>query len=75
MDPVRLPAPSGSPNPPPFWSVSLAELFAMTETGGDGLSPEEAARRLARDGPNTIDMPHTHRLLHVLVAQFTVRSC
>jgi Mg2+-importing ATPase len=71
VDPVRSPAPSGSPNPPPFWSVSLDELRAMTETGRDGLAPEEASRRLARDGPNTIDMPHTHRLLHVLVAQFT----
>jgi Mg2+-importing ATPase len=71
VDPVEAPAHRGNPKPPPFWFVSLDELLAMTETDGDGLSPEEAARRLARDGPNTIDMPHTHRLLHVLVAQFT----
>ncbi|HEX8131845.1 MAG TPA: magnesium-translocating P-type ATPase [Actinomycetes bacterium] len=59
------------PGPRAFWSVPLDELLAATATSAAGLPPEEAARRLARDGPNTVEVAHTHRGLRLLLAQFT----
>jgi Mg2+-importing ATPase len=53
-----------------FWSRPLDELLAATAASPEGLSPEEAARRLARDGPNTIEAVHAHRGLRLLLAQF-----
>ena len=57
--------------PRAFWSVPLDELLATTATGAAGLPAEEAARRLARDGPNTVEVAHAHRGLRLLLAQFT----
>lgn len=53
-----------------FWSASLDELLATTEATTEGLSPEEAAHRLARDGPNTIEVAQAHRDLRLFLAQF-----
>jgi Mg2+-importing ATPase len=53
-----------------FWSRQLDELLAATVASAEGLSPEEAARRLARDGPNRIEAVHAHRGLRLLLAQF-----
>jgi Mg2+-importing ATPase len=54
-----------------FWSLSLDELLETTRTNRDGLHHEEAARRLARDGPNAIQVTHLHRSLRLLLTQFT----
>ena len=59
------------PGPRSFWSVRLDELLAATAASTQGLPAEEAARRLARDGPNTIAVAHAHRGLRLLLAQFT----
>jgi Mg2+-importing ATPase len=57
--------------PGAFWSAPLEALLEETAAGGDGLPPEEAAQRLARDGPNAIQAAHAHRGLRLLLAQFT----
>jgi P-type Mg2+ transporter len=57
--------------PDAFWSVALEELLAAAAASTQGLSAAEAARRLTRDGPNTIEVAHPHRGLRLLVAQFT----
>jgi len=54
-----------------FWSLPLDGLLAATGAGADGLPADEAARRLARDGPNTIEVAHPHRGLRLLLTQFT----
>jgi len=54
-----------------FWSVPQDRLLAATAAIAEGLSAAEAARRLARDGPNAIEVAHPHRGLRLLVAQFT----
>src|SRR6266540_90308 len=53
-----------------FWSASLDELLAATAATTEGLSPEEAARRLAADGPNTIEVAQALRGLRLFLAQF-----
>lgn len=63
-------AATSKPNVGPFWSKPLDELLAATVASAEGLPPEEAARRLARDGPNTIEAAHPHRGLRLLLAQF-----
>jgi Mg2+-importing ATPase len=69
---ARSPAPATrEPGPRAFWSVPLEELLAATATSAAGLPPDEAARRLARDGPNTVEVAHAHRGLQLLLAQFT----
>jgi P-type Mg2+ transporter len=59
------------PVPRAFWSVPVDELLAATATGAAGLPEDEAARRLARDGPNSIEVAHAHRGPRLLLAQFT----
>jgi Mg2+-importing ATPase len=54
-----------------FWSLPQDRLLAATAAIAEGLSAAEAARRLARDGPNAIEVAHPHRGLRLLVAQFT----
>lgn len=54
-----------------FWSLPQDRLLAATAATAEGLSAAEAARRLARDGPNAIEVAHPHRGLRLLVAQFT----
>jgi Mg2+-importing ATPase len=69
---VGSPAPATrEEGPRAFWSVPLEELLAATATSAAGLPPDEAARRLARDGPNTVGVAHAHRGLRLLLAQFT----
>jgi magnesium-transporting ATPase (P-type) len=59
------------PEPDAFWSLPLDQLLAETAASTEGLPAEEAARRLARDGPNTIEVAQPHRGLRLLLAQFT----
>src|SRR5512132_1433786 len=57
--------------PDTFWSLPQDGLLAAAAASTEGLSAAEAARRLARDGPNTIEVAHPHRGLRLLLAQFT----
>src|SRR5690242_2988339 len=50
--------------------VSSPQLPKANSRPG-GLSAEEAARRLARDGHNQIDVARGHRGARLLLAQFT----
>lgn len=56
---------------PAFWSSSLAQVLEGTVSTIAGLSEAEAARRLARDGPNSSQTRSAHRGLRLLVRQFT----
>ena len=51
MDAIKL----SSAGETAFWQQSETALLARLGSTRDGLSETEAARRLARDGPNTID--------------------
>lgn len=60
------------PEPDEFWSLLLDQWLAETAASTEGLPAEEATRRLARDGPNTIEVAQPQRGLRLLlVAQFT----
>lgn len=54
-----------------FWSRSAAEVLEVAGSTPEGLSKDEAARRLAADGPNTLAAGSRVRGLRLLVAQFT----
>ena len=54
-----------------FWSVPLEELLASLGTDGGGLGSAEAARRLSRQGPNSLAPPARGGALRLLVRQFT----
>lgn len=54
-----------------LWSLPVEQLLTSLNTTLDGLSDEEAARRLERTGPNTLAVPRGHRGLWLLAAQFT----
>jgi Mg2+-importing ATPase len=70
-----MPTPSPSlgvrPGGSELWSASEADLLDQLGTTIDGLDDDEAARRVARTGPNSIEGPRGHRGLKLLVAQFT----
>jgi hypothetical protein len=59
MRPSAQATPTSGPDA--FWSLPLDELLGATAASAEGLSAAEAARRLARDGPNTIGVAHPHR--------------
>lgn len=54
-----------------FWADDLGDVLRRAGTDGHGLASDEAARRLARDGPNRVDVQHRRRGLRLLLAQFT----
>lgn len=54
-----------------FWAADLADVMRRVDGHDGGLSDEEAAQRLARDGPNRIEAPRRHRGLRLLLSQFT----
>jgi len=54
-----------------FWATDLAEVMRRADARDGGLSDDEAAQRLARDGPNRVETAHGHRGLRLLLAQFT----
>ena len=56
----------------PGWhAASEEEVFDRLETGRDGLSTDEADRRLEEDGPNTIAKGEVTSPLRILLHQFT----
>lgn len=52
------------------WSASEARERLGVDPG-TGLDPVEAARRLARDGPNTLPTPDRHGVARMVVGQLT----
>jgi Mg2+-importing ATPase len=42
--------------PTPFWNLTAAQAFASLGSSETGLTSEEAARRLAADGPNQFEL-------------------
>ncbi len=53
----------------PWHAIPLEDTFAELETGPDGLSPEEARKRLERDGPNVIARVSAESPLRILWRQ------
>ena len=55
-----------------YWSVPADVVAAQLRSGPDGLSAREASARLARYGPNALEVSRSRTWLHVLTNQ--VRS-
>jgi P-type Mg2+ transporter len=53
-----------------FWQLSLAELKRQLDADEKGLSVAEAAARLARFGPNTLEAKRTYSLLLKVLGRF-----
>jgi Ca2+-transporting ATPase len=66
---VPEPAPEGAAIA--WHALSGAAAAARLAVGDDGLSAEEVARRLARDGPNALPEPPRRRWWRMLLDQFT----
>ena len=56
--------------PPAFWSISTIEMLQKLETAKEGLTGDEARRRLARYGPNLLKPQKRSDVLTLLLAQF-----
>lgn len=54
----------------PYWGKSLEELFSELNTFGGGLSSEEAGRRLAQVGANTLKAKETSGAGRLFLEQF-----
>jgi len=55
---------------PPFWSVPAGAMLGELGSSAAGLSGEEAALRLARDGPNVLKAQARSTALMLLLGQF-----
>ena len=53
-----------------YWHLPEAELLAQLHSEAQGLSPGEARKRLARDGPNALSTLQQATALGLLVSQF-----
>ena len=53
-----------------FWSISATEMLQKLETTKDGLTGNEALRRLARFGANLLTPPKRSDSLTLLLSQF-----
>jgi Mg2+-importing ATPase len=53
-----------------LWAAPVEDLLDALGSGAEGLTGDEAARRLVASGPNRIEGPRGHRGLRLLVAQF-----
>jgi Mg2+-importing ATPase len=56
--------------PPQFWSISPEDIFRSLESSRNGLSSEEAARRLDAFGPNILKKSRRTDSLTLLLGQF-----
>jgi len=56
-------------NNPAWWTPSLVDTLRTLETSADGLSAREAAERLLRHGPNTLQGQQTQTVLALLLRQ------
>ncbi|MFH1148364.1 MAG: magnesium-translocating P-type ATPase [Pseudomonadota bacterium] len=57
-------------HPPAFWSLSASELLRQLQTAEQGLTNDEAGKRLARYGANLLKPPKRSDVFTLLVAQF-----
>lgn len=64
-----IPAAEGKQTPS-WHALSTAAVFAELQTSDEGLDPQEAARRLARHGPNELPAPPPRHPLLRFLAQF-----
>lgn len=53
-----------------YWSTPLAELLSQLESSSNGLSQDEAERRLDQYGPNSIEGSSKMTALGLLLSQF-----
>ncbi len=65
------PAPDPGGGTDAFWSVPISDLLARLGTDANGLSSEEADRRLLRLGPNSLAPPARGGAVLLLLRQFT----
>ena len=54
-----------------FWAEPPEEVLANAGASPEGLPSAEAAARLARDGPNVVEVARPHHGVRLLLAQFT----
>ena len=54
----------------PFWSMDVSQLLGRLQATADGLSVEEASRRLSQYGPNLLKPPTRSGPLWLLLRQF-----
>src|SRR5437867_2750522 len=54
----------------PFWNLSADQLYKRLGTGREGLSTEEAGRRLTQYGCNSLKPPERGRGLALFISQF-----
>jgi Mg2+-importing ATPase len=59
-----------NPVPAGFWSIEVAELLKRLQARPEGLSGEEASRRLSQYGPNLLKPPTRSGPLWLLLGQF-----
>ncbi len=64
-------APKGDPISNPYWAIPIEEVWALTRAHPEGLSEEEAAERLAGDVDRPAGSGGRHRVIRLLLAQFT----
>jgi len=57
-------------NAPPVWSRPAADLMAALDSRPAGLTAQEAAARLSRDGPNTVEEASAVTAASLLLRQF-----
>jgi len=62
---------SALPEQPGIWTLDEAEVYASLHTSAQGLSHDEAARRLQQYGPNTLPTKVGKPAIYGLVAQLT----
>jgi P-type Mg2+ transporter len=55
---------------PDFWSLGVADLLSSLAASRDGLTTEDAGRRLAEYGPNTLGAATNGHVMRLLVRQF-----
>jgi Mg2+-importing ATPase len=60
-----------TPLPEDYWHSPTAELLAALDARSDGLTGAEAAQRLARFGPNTVDEAPRRRILTDLLRRLS----
>ena len=62
---------TASPAQPPAWhAIAADEALTRSQSSRAGLTPDEAALRLARDGSNTLPAGKTHGPLFLFARQF-----
>lgn len=69
---MRKPPPVFPPQAaPPSWSLPIGELLTTLQTSFNGLTTDEARRRLAQFGPNVLEARQQATALKVFLRQFS----